>query len=403
MKTHSTNNSLRYNAQIDLSSVSCYNSSPQVNIFSKRRYSAQPKYHNPSSSSGKWILENSPILGKFYPKQLQRKEIIYLNRPKTVRENRCPFSTSKSISDNFAVHIIRDSTPTFPKRNSEFSQNFYPDSRKNSLVTENVIKSYKFITSIEDKNRDSFIKPKMPNIMKNAVILAKQKLTDIIKKKARPITKSSEKVNYSTSEKVHNVVKTLEKQRVVIESVKKINEIKNLQNSPKTFPEKQSSILLKNNEIFQIIHNPKSKICTYSNARKSVNLSRPLNSLSILHTDFKNDEIEHVKNIRKSRLTQIYENVLYKAGENNARFLYKDYFEDKVGIIDINALENKMIAQKISEDVAHPIKIVESLKNAENSRNQLIKKFPTAGERRIKIKNYGKWYLKPNDFSISNK
>jgi len=123
---------------------------------------------------------------------------------------------------------------------------------------------------------------------------------------------------------------------------------------------------------------------------------------------------KHTKEIRKNRIKNIYEEVLSKAGENTAKILYRQYFPESSQTIDVTELsqemeqkKRKLLSDKINIIVHAPKDAIEANNPAfdyyhyTSLRTHINKerRTPTSMERQKRIKSYGRWYLKPAEFS----
>ncbi len=103
-------------------------------------------------------------------------------------------------------------------------------------------------------------------------------------------------------------------------------------------------------------------------------------------------ELERIRDLRRRRITNIYECVLYKAGKDSARKLYNDYFggESDKSLADVRHMERRAEEKEAA-----------GKKESRRYQQNMGRRCPTASEKRRRISSYGRWYLPPKDFSAA--
>jgi len=122
------------------------------------------------------------------------------------------------------------------------------------------------------------------------------------------------------------------------------------------------------------------------------------------------EQIEKVmaltNNLRRVRIKNIYEQVLFKAGKKPAQELLGKYFANATQLVDVNQMEHDVLKKREEEILDRNInqegcKIV-SYKNINRSTSVPRIKGKSPGSPQIKrnrINQYGRWYLDPENFS----
>jgi len=108
--------------------------------------------------------------------------------------------------------------------------------------------------------------------------------------------------------------------------------------------------------------------------------------------------------LRKERLSQIYNNVVHKEGISQARKILTTYFKETEGMIPL--IKRPVIMKKL---IKSHIKVIEQQVVPDPKIKELILKNTSPGKRTIVMKlseiqkmerrkSYGKWYLKPTEY-----
>ncbi len=116
---------------------------------------------------------------------------------------------------------------------------------------------------------------------------------------------------------------------------------------------------------------------------------------------------QQVKSLRRQRIKRIYEDVFSKLGPGSAQQLYKLYFADTYRGADVENDERRLEGEekRRRELVDQMVCRVEPCRNTEECQRlgRLLEERrmhgeSPSGERLRRIKNYGRWYLRPEQF-----
>jgi hypothetical protein len=132
-----------------------------------------------------------------------------------------------------------------------------------------------------------------------------------------------------------------------------------------------------------------------------------LKTSSPLYGEEREQEVQQeIEAQRAQRVKEIYRHVLHKAGDQSARELYQAYFKEDAKRISARRLEAELRVDSPQKDV-----LITSLQQSPSMRQKrgsiesnaasylnVFQSSPSPQQRRHRIVNYGRWYLRPKDF-----